>query len=273
MEEFTSKPIGQKAEEIEYKIYGDDMQLVEVFLDPGETVIAEAGGMLYMNSDIEMKTQLGDGSKEDEGLMGKLFNVGKRLLTGESLFLTTFTARGNRKTSVAFGAPYPGHIIPVDLRLVGGQILCQKDAFLCAAKGISLDIAFTKKIGAGLFGGEGFILEKLTGDGLAFVHAGGAIIEKDLQPGEILKVDTGCIVAFTSSVNYDIQMAGGIKTALFGGEGLFLTTLTGPGKVWLQSLPFSRLAGRIFAAAPQGGGKQKGEGSILGAGFRMISGD
>jgi len=268
---FTQKPAGQIADEIEYKIIGDDLQLLEVYLDPGETVISEAGAMIYMNSDVRLDTQLGTGA--DTSIFGKLMSAGKRMLTGESLFLATFTASGSKKTMVAFGAPYPGHIVAMDLRKYNGEIICQKDSFICAANGIDVNMTFSKKLGVGFFGGEGFILEKLTGDGLAFIHAGGSIIEKELATGETLKIDTGCIAAFTSNVQYDIQMVGSIKSAFFGGEGLFFATLTGPGKVWLQSLPFSRMARRIFAAAPQGGGKQVGEGSLLGGIASMIGGD
>ncbi|MDD5091374.1 MAG: TIGR00266 family protein [Candidatus Wallbacteria bacterium] len=271
MNRFTPKPAGQTADEIEYGVFGEDIQYVEVYLDPGETVIAEAGAMLYMKSDVAMKTCLG--TPEDSDLMGKLFKVGKRILTGESLFLTTFTATGNEKTTVAFGAPYPGTILPVNLKEIGGDLICQKDSFICAAKGIDLDIHLNRKIGAGFFGGEGFILERIRGDGMAFMHAGGTLLGLELAQGETLRIDTGCIVAYVPTVNFDIQFVGSIKTALFGGEGLFFATLTGPGKVWLQSLPFSRLAGRIFAAAPQLGGKHVGEGSVLGGVARMISGD
>lgn len=255
----------RRAHEVEFEIYGEDLQFVEIMLDPGETIIAEAGAMMYMDTAIQMETIFGDGSgKEGKDLMGKLFSAGKRMLTGESLFMTAFTNKGNSKKCVAFAAPYPGKVVSFDLTDVGGMLICQKDSFLCAAKGISVGIAFQKKIGVGLFGGEGFIMQKLEGDGLAFMHAGGTIIKKDLQPGETLKLDTGCLVALTKTVNYDIQMASGIKTALFGGEGLFLATLTGPGTVWLQSLPFSRLADRIYAASKAGGGRGKDEGSLLG---------
>jgi uncharacterized protein (TIGR00266 family) len=259
--------------EIDFKIYGDDMQFVEIELDPMEAVVAEAGGMMFMEDGIAMETIFGDGSQQNTGILGALMGAGKRLLTGESLFMTVFQNRGPMKRKVAFGAPYPGKIIPIHLSDVGGDLMAQKDAFLCAAKGVSLGIAFTKRFGAGLFGGEGFILERLQGDGLAFLHAGGTIYQRDLAPGETLRVDTGCIVAFQPSVAYDIQFVGGIKTAIFGGEGLFFATLRGPGRVWLQSLPFSRLAGRIFAAAPQGGGKGREEGSLLGGLGRMLDGD
>lgn len=258
--------------EIDYKIYGDDMQFVEVELDPMEAVVAEAGGMMFMEDGIQMETIFGDGSQQNSGFLGTLLGAGKRLLTGESLFMTVFQNRGMGKKKVSFGAPYPGKIIPVNLAELGGEVLCQKDSFLCAAKGVSVGIAFTKRFGAGLFGGEGFILQRLQGDGLGFVHAGGTIYQRDLAPGELLRVDTGCIVAFTSGVEYDIQMVGGIKSALFGGEGLFFATLRGPGRVWLQSLPFSRLAGRIFAAAPQRGGGRE-EGSVLGGLGRLLDGD
>jgi uncharacterized protein (TIGR00266 family) len=257
--------------DIDYKIYGDDMQFVEVELDPGETVIAEAGGLMMMEDGIGMETIFGDGaSGGGSGLMGKLFSAGKRVLTGESLFMTTFTNQGQGKKHVSFASPYPGKIIPMDLSEYGGKIICQKDAFLAAAKGVSVGIEFQRKIGAGFFGGEGFIMQKLEGDGLSFVHAGGTIIRKELQPGEVLRVDTGCLVAMTSNVEYNIEMVKGVKTALFGGEGLFFATLRGPGSVWIQSLPFSRLASRVFAAAPQAGGGSKGEGGIGGL-FNMFS--
>ncbi len=251
------------AVEIDYKIYGDDMQIVEVELDPGEGVQAEAGAMLYMEDGIEMQTSTGGG----------IFKGLKRMITGESFFITNFVHHGPNKGHVAFAAPYPGKIIPIDLRDFGGRILCQKDAFLCAATGIEIEVAFTKRIGAGLFGGEGFILQELTGDGLAFVHAGGTILERNLGPGERLRVDTGCLVAIGPTVDYDIQFVGGFKNALFGGEGMFLAVLRGPGKVYLQSLPFSRMADRIYAAARfQQKGEQKGLGGfgILG---NLISGD
>lgn len=259
--------------EIDYKIYGDDMQFVEVELDPLEAVVAEAGGMMFMEDGIEMETIFGDGSQKNSGFLGTLLGAGKRLITGESLFMTVFQNRGAGKKKVAFGAPYPGKIIAVHLSEIGGELLAQKDSFLCAAKGVTLGIAFTKRFGAGLFGGEGFILQKLEGDGLAFVHAGGTLYQRDLAPGERLRVDTGCIVAFQPSVEYDIQMVGGIKSALFGGEGLFFATLRGPGRVWLQSLPLSRLAGRIVASAPQTGRGGREEGSVLGGLGRMLDGD
>src|SRR5512134_3192545 len=250
--------------EIDYKVFGEDLQFVEVELDPMEAVVAEAGGMMYMDDGIEMETIFGDGSPKNDGFLGALMGAGKRLLTGESLFMTVFQNRGAGKKKVAFGAPYPGKIIPVNLAEIGGEIICQKDSFLCAAKGVAVGIAFNRKIGAGLFGGEGFIMQRLQGDGWAFMHAGGTITQRDLTMGEMLRVDTGCIVAFQPTVNFDIQFVGKIKTALFGGEGLFFATLRGPGRVWLQSLPFSRLAGRVYAAAPQTGGRGRGEGSLLG---------
>ncbi len=259
--------------EIDYHIHGDDMQYVEIELDPGEATVAEAGGMMYMDEGIAMETIFGDGSQSHSGIMGSLLGAGKRLLTGESLFMTVFQNQTGKKARVAFGAPYPGKIIPVHLRDVGGELIAQKDSFLCAAKGVSIGIAFQRRLGAGLFGGEGFIMQRLTGDGLAFVHAGGTLHERTLGVGESLRVDTGCIVAFERNVDYDIQMVGGIKSALFGGEGLFFATLRGPGKIWLQSLPFSRLAGRIVAAAPQTGRGGKGEGSVLGGLGRLIDGD
>ncbi len=255
---------GGGADEIDYEISGNEMQYVVVELDPGESAIAEAGAMMYMEDGIEMETIFGDGSSSGGGLMDKLIGAGKRVLTGESLFMTLFGHRGAGKKHVAFAAPYPGKILPMDLSKIGGALVCQKDAFLCAAKGVSVGIAFQKKIGVGLFGGEGFIMQRLEGDGMAFVHAGGTIVERQLEPGETLRVDTGCIVALMPSVSYDIQFVGGIKSAIFGGEGFFFAKLTGPGHVWLQSLPFSRLAGRVWKAAPQAGGKDKGEGSILG---------
>ncbi|AFS78239.1 hypothetical protein DUF124 [Gottschalkia acidurici 9a] len=238
------------AHEIDYKIYGDDMQFVEIELDPQESVIAEAGAMMYMDDKIQMETIFGDGSRnESRGLMGKLMGAGKRLITGESLFMTVFSNVAQGKAHVAFAAPYPGKIIPIDLAQLGGELICQKDAFLCSAKGVSIGIHFNKKIGTGFFGGEGFIMQKLEGDGFAFLHAGGTIIRKDLNVGEVLRLDTGCLVAMTSTVQYDISFTGDIKSGLFGGEGLFLATLKGPGSVWLQSLPFSRMADRIYIAA------------------------
>jgi uncharacterized protein (TIGR00266 family) len=254
---------GGLADEIDFRISGEEMQFVEIELDPGESAVAEAGSMMYMNDGIEMNAVFGDGRGEQGGFMDKLLGAGKRLLTGESLFITVFTNQGRGKQHVGFAAPYPGKILPMDLGRLGGTLICQKDSFLCAARGVQIGIAFQKKFGTGLFGGEGFIMQKLEGDGLAFVHAGGNLYERELASGESLRVDTGCIVALMPSVEYDIQFVGGIKNTLFGGEGLFFATLRGPGKVWLQTLPFSRLAGRIYKAAPQTGGRRKGEGSLL----------
>ena len=261
-------PAPTLADQIDFEIFGEEMQFVEVTLDPGEACIAEAGSFFYMDPGIEMQTIFGDGSAaaQQSGFMGKLLQAGKRVLTGESLFMTVFGNADRARRKVSFAAPYPGKIIPVDLREYKGTLLCQKDSFLCAAKGIAVGIALNKKIGAGLFGGEGFILQKLEGQGLAFIHAGGSIVARDLAPGETVRLDTGCLVAFEPRVNYDIQWVGGIKTALFGGEGLFFATLTGPGRVWMQSLPFSRLAGRMLAAVFA----SKDEGSVLG-GFGMGS--
>ncbi len=265
-------PRARRADEIDYELFGDDMQYVEIEVDPDEMVIAEAGAMMYMTPGVQMETSFGDPSQRDQGLMGKVLTAAKRKITGESLFMSTFTGRGPGKQRVAFAAPYPGKIIPMDLGQLGGELLCQKDSFLCAARGVSIGIAFTKRFGAGLFGGEGFILQKLTGDGLVFVHAGGTLCQKRLAAGENLKIDTGCIVAFQASVSYDIKFVGGFKNTLFGGEGLFFAVLTGPGDVWLQSLPFSRLAGRVLAAS-RVGGKRKGEGSILGGLGGLLNGD
>ena len=259
--------------EIDYKIHGDDLQFVEVELDPQEAVVAEAGGMMFMDDGIAMETIFGDGSSQNAGFMDALLGAGKRLLTGESLFMTVFQNRDARKRRLAFGAPYPGKIVPVHLAELGGELLAQKDSFLCAAKGVSLGIAFQKRFGAGLFGGEGFILQRLQGDGWAFMHAGGTLYERTLAPGETLRVDTGCVVAFQPSVQFDIQFVGSVKTALFGGEGLFFATLRGPGRIWLQSLPFSRLAGRIVAAAPKTGRGGREEGSVLGGLGRLLDGD
>ena len=252
------------ADEVDYKIVGSEMQFVEVELDPGESAVAEAGAMMYKAPCVEMDTLFGDGSRAaaQGGFMDKILGAGKRLLTGESLFITVFTHRGQGKAHVAFGAPYPGNIIPVKLSDVGGMLICQRDSFLCAARGVSIGIYFQRKIMTGLFGGEGFIMQKLEGTGMVFMHAGGTIVERILQPGEVLHIDTGCVVAFEKTVQFDVQQAGNIKTALFGGEGLFFAVLSGPGKIWLQSLPFSRLAGRMLQAAPQRGGS-KGEGSIV----------
>lgn len=258
--------------EIEYKIHGDDMQVVSIILDPQETVIAEAGAMNWMEDDISFEAKMGDGSKPKAGFWGNVLSAGKRFMTGESIFMTHFTNHGVSKRTVAFSAPYPGKIVPLDLSEIGGGILCQKDAFLCAALGTSVDIAFTKRLGTGFFGGEGFILQKIQGDGMAFMHGGGTILKKTLK-GEKIKVDTGCIVGFTPGVDYDIQRAGNLKSMFFGGEGLFLATLSGYGTVYLQSLPFSRLADRIISHAPKMGGSSKGEGSILGGLGRMVDGD
>lgn len=257
---------------IDYKIHGDDMQVVAIELDPNETVIAEAGSMNWMDSGISFEAKMGDGTEPDSGIMGKLFSVGKRVLTGESIFLTHFTNIESGKKEVAFAAPYPGSIIAVDLKDVNGEILCQKDAFLCAAMGTNVSIAFNKRIGAGFFGGEGFILQKLTGNGLAFLHAGGTVVKKELN-NQTLLIDTGCIVAFSTGLDYSIERAGNLKSMIFGGEGLFLATVKGTGTVYLQGLPFSRMADRILQNAPKVGGKSKGEGSILGGLGRMIDGD
>lgn len=260
-----------QSHEVDYELIGDDMQMVLVELDPGETVIAEAGSMNYMEDGIRFEARMGDGSQADGGVMSKLFSVGKRVLTGESLFLTHFTNDGQRKSRVAFAAPYPGKIIPLDLATIGGEVMCQKDSFLAAAKGTRVGIAFTKRFGAGFFGGEGFILQRLQGDGMAFLHAGGTVIEQKME-GQTLRVDTGCLVGFTPGIDYSIERAGNLKSMFFGGEGLFLATLRGHGTVWLQSLPFSRLADRILANAPSSGGSSQGEGSVLGGVWRMIDG-
>ena len=247
-----------QSHEVDYEIFGNDMQVVEVELDPSETIIAEAGAMNWMEEDIVFEAKMGDGSSRDEGFMGKLFSVGKRVISGESLFMTHFTNEGGHKRRVAFAAPYPGHIIPIDLAQIGEELICQKDAFLCAALGTELSIAFTRKLGTGFFGGEGFILQRLRGDGMAFVHAGGAVIKKELV-NETLRVDTGCLVAFSPGIDYDIEMTRGLKSMFFGGEGLFLATLKGTGTVYLQSLPFSRLADRILEHAPAADGQRQGE--------------
>jgi len=254
--------------EIDYKIYGEEMQCVEIELDPRESVIAEPGSFMMMKDGIQMETLFGDGT--EKGLMGKLFSAGKRMLTGENLFMTVFTNTSSDKRQVTFAAPYTGKIIPFDLSKLGGKIICQKDSFLCAAKGVTVGIEFQKKLGTGLFGGEGFIMQKLEGDGMTFVHSGGHVIEKELLPGEILKIDTGCIVAFTHTVDYDIQFVGGIKNTIFGGEGLFFAQLRGPGKVWIQTLPISRLASRILQ---YGTTKNKEQGSILGGIGNLLDGD
>jgi len=265
---------GGSAHVIDYEIFGEEMQFVEITLDPQEACVAEAGSFMYMDPGIEMETMFGDGSgKAQGGLMGALLGAGKRVLTGESLFMTLFGNTGGGRQKVAFASPYPGRIIPLDLKEHNGTVICQKDSFLVAAKGVAIDIAFQKRLGAGLFGGEGFILQKLTGDGLSFVHAGGTVVDRQLAAGETMRLDTGCLVAFESGITYDVQMVKGIKTALFGGEGLFYASLTGPGKVWIQSLPFSRLASRVYAAAPQTGGSRKGEGSVLGGLGDLVMGD
>ena len=256
--------------EIDYKIHGEELQCVEIELDPQEAVISEPGSFMMMTDGVQMQTLFGDGT-ETGGLMGKLFSAGKRLLTGENLFMTVYTNTSSQKRHITFAAPYSGKIIPLDLSKLGGRVICQKDSFLCAAKGVSVGIEFQRKLGTGLFGGEGFIMQKLEGDGMAFVHSGGYVVEKELQPGEILKVDTGCIVAFTNTVSYDIQFVGGIKNTIFGGEGLFFAQLRGPGKVWVQTLPISRLASRILQYARPGGRKE--EGSLLGGIGNFLDGD
>ena len=262
------------ADIIDYQIIGEDLQAVVITLDPGEAAVAEAGAMMYMQDGIEMATSL---SMVDngQGVMGKLFGAGKRMLTGESFFITFFANQSNQRRDVAFAAPFPGHVVPLELGDHGGQLICQKNAFLCGARGIDVEMAFNRRIGAGLFGGEGFILQRLkapAGRGQAFLHAGGSVVRQDLQRGEVLRVDTGCLVAFEQSVDYDIQMVPGIKNKIFGGEGLFYVKLTGPGAVWLQTLPFSRLADRIIAAAPSMGGNSQGEGSVLGGLGRLLDG-
>ena len=262
-----------KMHEVEYKVMGDDLQYVEIILDPGEAVVAEAGGMMYLEDGIQMDTIFGDGATQNQDLMGKLMSAGKRLLTGESLFMTVFHNEAKERRAAAFAAPYPGKIRALHLTELGGELIAQKDSFLVAAKGVSIGIAFQKRFGVGLFGGEGFIMQRLTGDGWVFVNAGGTVEERTLKQGETLRVDTGCLVAIQPSVSYDIQYVGKLKTALFGGEGLFFATLKGPGQVWLQSLPFSRLASRIYAAAPQTGGRRREEGSLLGGLGNLLDGD
>jgi len=265
----------QVSDDIDFEIKGTEMQFVEIELDPGESAIAEAGAMMFKAPDIKMETAFGDGSAQSAGggFFDKLVGAGKRLITGESLFTTVFTHEGVGKARVSFAAPYPGHIMAIKLTDVGGRLICQKDAFLCAARGVSLGIFFQRKILTGLFGGEGFIMQSLDGDGWVFVHVGGTVVERELAPGEVLHVDTGCVAAITSTVDFDVERAGSIKSMIFGGEGVFFARLTGPGKVWIQSLPFSRLAGRIHAAAPQGGGKHVGEGSMLGGIGNLLDGD
>ncbi|MBI1225518.1 MAG: TIGR00266 family protein [Bacteroidetes bacterium] len=256
--------------EIDYQLFGDEMQFVQIELDPQETVVAESGSFMMMDADISMQTIFGDGSTQQAGIFGKLLSAGKRILTGESLFMTAFTNIGQGKKQVSFAAPYSGKIIPLDLSCFDGKVICQKDAFLCAAKGVSVGIEFQRKMGTGLFGGEGFIMQKLEGDGMAFVHAGGMVVKKELSSSDILKVDTGCVVAYTHNIDFDIEFVGGVKNTIFGGEGLFFATLRGPGSVWLQSLPISRLADRILR---YGGGKRKEEGSVLGGLGNLIDGD
>lgn len=268
-----SKELIMPSHEIDYRLIGEEIQAVEIELDPQETTIAEPGSFMMMESGIKMETLLGDGSRENESFLGKVWNAGKRALTGEGLFMTAYSNVDSVKRKVYFASPYPGKIIPLDLKAFGGKIICQKDAFLCAAKGVSVSIEFRKRIGVGLFGGEGFIMQKLEGDGLAFLHAGGSIIEKNLKSGEELKVDTGCLVGFEPSVDYDIQFIGGLRNTLFGGEGVFFARLLGPGKVFIQSLPFSRLADRVISSAPKMNGRNKGEGSILGGIGNFLDGD
>lgn len=262
-------PPGRRAHDIDFVIHGNEMQFVEVELDPGEAAVAEAGAFMYMTPGIQMETIFGDGSQAPRGVLDALIGAGKRLLTGESLFMTVFQNQGQGKQRVAFAAPYPGKILAMDLKALGGQLICQKDSFLCAARGVAVGIAFQRKIGTGLFGGEGFIMQRLDGDGLCFVHAGGTVHHFDLAAGETMRVDTGCLVALQPSINYDIQFVGKVKTALFGGEGIFFATLTGPGRVWLQSLPLSRMADRIYAAAPQVSRGRKEEGSVLDRAFGL----
>jgi uncharacterized protein (TIGR00266 family) len=265
--------MNRQAHELDHRIVGDDMQCVEITLDPNETVIAEAGTLMMMDEGIQMQTIFGDGRGQEQGFLGKMLSAGKRVLTGESLFMTTYTNVSHERRTAWFAAAYPGKIMPLDLRDYQGKLVCQKDSFLAAAKGVSIGIEFQKRIGAGLFGGEGFIMQKLEGDGQVYIHAGGTTVQRDLRPGETLRVDTGCLVAMTQDVDYDIQFVGGIKNTLFGGEGLFFATLRGPGHVWVQSLPFSRLADNIIAAAPRAGGRGREEGSMLGGLGRLLDGD
>lgn len=261
------------SDDIDFDIKGSEMQFVEIELDPGESAVAEAGTMMFKDQSITMNAVFGDGSGQDEGFMNKLLGAGKRLVTGESLFTTVFTHEGAGKARVAFAAPFPGNILTIKLDEVGGELVCQKDSFLAAARGVQIGIALQKKIMTGLFGGEGFIMQRLTGDGWTFIHAGGTVVERTLAPGEVLHVDTGCLAAMTKDVDMDIERVGGIKSMIFGGEGVFFARLQGPGTVWLQSLPFSRLAGRMYQAMPQGGGKDRGEGSVLGGVGRLLDGD
>jgi uncharacterized protein (TIGR00266 family) len=262
-----------KAHEIDFQILGEEMQYVEIELDPQEIVIAEAGSFMMMDNNIQMETIFGDGSQQQTGIFDKLLSAGKRVLTGESLFMTAFINQNNSKSKVSFASPYPGKILPIDLTQFEGKFICQKSSFLCAAKGVSVGIEFSKKLGRGLFGGEGFIMQKIEGDGMAFIHSGGTLAKKELGNGEILKVDTGCLVGFTKDVDYDIEFIGGIKNSIFGGEGLFYATLRGPGTVYIQSLPFSRLADRIIASAPRAGGNNREEGSLLGGLGNLLDGD
>ena len=262
------------AHEIDYQIFGEEMQYVEIELDPQEVVVAEAGSFMMMDNGIKMETIFGDGSAQQQsGIFGKLLSAGKRVLTGESLFMTAYTNQNNSKSRICFASPYPGKIVAIDLTKYQGKFICQKDSFLCAAKGVSIGIEFSRKLGTGLFGGEGFIMQKIEGDGMAFVHCGGTLARRELQAGEVLKVDTGCIVGFTKDIDYDIEFIGGIKNSIFGGEGLFFATLRGPGVVYVQSLPFSRLADRIIASAPRAGGKSREEGSLLGGLGNLLDGD
>ena len=262
-----------RAHEIDYEIFGEEMQYVEIELDPQEVVVAEAGSFMMMDNGIVMQTIFGDGSAQDTGIFGKLLSAGKRVLTGESLFMTAYLNQNSGKAKASFAAPYPGKIVALDLQNLQGKFICQKNAFLCAAKGVSVGIEFSRKLGTGFFGGEGFIMQKLEGDGMAFIHAGGTLAKRELAAGQILKVDTGCIVGFTRDVDYDIEFIGGIRNSIFGGEGLFYATLRGPGTVYIQSLPFSRLADRIIASAPRSGGNDRGEGSILGGLGTLLDGD
>lgn len=262
-----------RAHEIDYEIFGEEMQYVEIELDPQEVVVAEAGSFMMMDNGIVMQTIFGDGSAQDTGIFGKLLSAGKRVLTGESLFMTAYLNQNSGKAKASFAAPYPGKIVALDLQNLQGKFICQKNAFLCAAKGVSVGIEFSRKLGTGFFGGEGFIMQKLEGDGMAFIHAGGTLAKRELAAGQILKVDTGCIVGFTRDVDYDIEFIGGIRNSIFGGEGLFYATLRGPGTVYIQSLPFSRLADRIIASAPRSGGNDRGEGSILGGLGNLLDGD
>lgn len=261
------------AHEVDYHIYGEELQCVEIELDPQEAVIAEPGGMLFMDDQIRMDTIFGDGANQNQSVLGSLFSAGKRVLTGERLFMTVFSNQGYGKRKVTFASPYPGKILPINLMDHPEGLIAQKGAFLCAAKGVEVDIAFQRKLGVGFFGGEGFIMQRLLGDGMAFIHAGGMVVERKLQPGEVVQVDTGCLVAISADIDYDIQMIGGVRNTLFGGEGVFLARLTGPGTVWIQTMPFSRLAERVVASVPSMGGKRRGEGSVLGSLGDLLDGD